>query len=173
MTTVRAVSAAEPGLVDALAALLVDAVDGGASVGYLAPLAPERARHYWSDVLSALGPELRLWVAEVDGTVAGSVQLAPSGRENGRHRAEIQRLLVHRAHRGKGIARALMAAAEDEARRLGRTMLVLDTQRGSAAEAIYGHLGWQRAGEIPDYAATPDGSLQPTVYFYKQLVTTG
>lgn len=97
----------------------------------------------------------------------GSVQLAASPKENGRHRAEIQKLFVHTACRGQGIASKLMLTAEDFAHANDRLLLVLDTQTGSEAEAIYQHLGWQKAGEIPLYAASPDGTLQATSYFYK------
>ena len=99
----------------------------------------------------------------------GTVQLALCPRENSRHRAEIQKLCVLRSHRGKRIASQLMQAAEDRARALGRTLLVLDTHQGRPAEAVYTHLGWQRVGAIPGFATTPDGVLHGTVFFYKQL----
>ena len=152
-----------------LCELLIDAVHNGASVGFLAPLSIDRAARYWEQVLAALGDGLLLWVAEAEGRVVGSVQLAPSPKENGRHRAEIQKLFVLSAFRGQGIATRLMAAAETTARAAGRTLLVLDTLAGSDAEPVYRHLGWQRAGEIPNYAASPDGRLFPTVYYFKLL----
>ncbi len=102
-------------------------------------------------------------------SLVGAVQLAPCLKENGRHRAELQKLFVHTAHRGLGIGSALIAQAEADAARSGISLLVLDTLRDSHAERVYGHLGWVRAGEIPDYAATPDGVLHPTVYFYKVI----
>lgn len=169
MGDIRRVTGPEPRLMDGLSRLLVDAVDGGASVGFLSPLAPETAAQYWSGVLAALGPELHLWIAEQEGRVVGSVQLAPSGKENARHRAEVQKLFVLASHRGRGLAARLMAEAEAFARADGRSLLVLDTQVGSAAETVYRRLGWTRAGEIPAYAATPEGDLHATVYYYKFL----
>jgi len=159
----------DPVSVDELAALLIDAVSGGASVGFLDPLDSARARRYWNEVLAELGLAHGLWVAETEGRVVGSAQLSLSTRENGRHRAEVQKLFVLRSHRGRGIATRLMAALEAAARRDGRTLLVLDTEAGSAAEAFYARHGWQRVGEIPDYAADPAGALHPTALYYKRL----
>ena len=101
--------------------------------------------------------------------MVGAVQLSPCAKENGRHRAELQKLFVLRSHRGQGVASRLMAAAESFAGATGRTLLVLDTQAGSVAETVYRRRGWERAGEIPDFAATPQGELHPTVYYYKRL----
>jgi GNAT superfamily N-acetyltransferase len=150
---------------------LQDAVHGGASVGFLAPLSDDTAVHYWRRVFAHLSDGLYLWVAESDGTIIGSVQLECYRKENGRHRAEVQKLLVHSACRGRGVSRLLMRTVETFAKADGRTLLVLDTQVGSVAEAVYRHLGWQPAGQIPDYATSPNGVLHATVYFYKQLAT--
>jgi GNAT superfamily N-acetyltransferase len=166
---VREIRAAEPAILPALCALLEDAVNGGASVGFLSPLARSTAERYWSGVFDALGERLRLWIAEESDAVVGTVQLAPCTKENGRHRAELQKLLVHSSRRGRGIASALMAAVEAAAVRSRVSLLVLDTLRDSAAEGVYAHLGWKRAGEIPRYAASPDGELHATVYYYKLL----
>jgi acetyltransferase len=149
--------------------LLIDTVDRGASVGFFAPMQPATAEGYWDEILSRLGPALLLWVADDDGAVVGSVQLALCERENGRHRADVQKLFVRGDHRGRGIASRLMAALEAQARNEGRSLLILDTLAGSPAEAVYRHLGWNRAGAIPDFAAFPDGTLHPTVYYYKIL----
>jgi GNAT superfamily N-acetyltransferase len=159
----------EPALLGPLTDVLQDAVHGGASVGFLAPLAPETARQYWQDVFRALDTERLLWVAERDDQLLGTVQLQSCARDNGRHRAEVQKLLVRTQARGQGVAGSLMRAVELEARAQGLRLLVLDTLQGSPAEQVYGHLGWQRAGEVPDYAAAPDGELFPTVIFFKQL----
>lgn len=169
MIAVRRIAHADDAPRAGLSGLLVDTVDRGASVGFFAPMQTATADGYWDDVLARLGPTLLLWVAEEDGAVAGSVQLALCERENGRHRADVQKLFVHGRHRGRGIASMLMANLEAQARACARSLLILDTLAGSDAEAIYRHLGWIRAGAIPDFAAFPDGTLHPTVYYYKIL----
>jgi acetyltransferase len=152
-----------------LSALLIDVVHGGASVGFLAPLTVERATAYWQQVLSSLGSRLALLIAEQDGAVVGTVQLALVDKENARHRAEIQKLQVLSSFRGQGLSTKLMAAAEELALANGRTLLVLDTEAGSLAESVYRRLGWQKVGEIPQYAGKPDGQLIATAYYYKLL----
>lgn len=157
-------------LLGQMVALLQDVVGGGASVGFLPPLSEEEAQTYWLEVRSAIGgPHKLLWVALEGGEVAGTVQLNLEGRANGLHRAEVAKLMTHSAHRRKGIATALMEAVEAEARRLGRTTLVLDVLEGQAAERLYLSLGWQRAGLIPQYARWQDGKLYGTVVMYKLL----
>lgn len=153
----------------ALVALLQDSVHGGASVGFLAPLPHAEADAYWQGVAATLGPLLYCWVAEEHGQIIGSVQLALCGKANGRHRGEIQKLMVHSSVRGRGLARQLMQAAESAAHTAGCSTLVLDTDSGSAAAQLYPRLGWQHAGDIPAYAASPDGQLHATRYFYKLL----
>lgn len=172
MTIIRTIHAGDLEPISALSALLVDAVDGGASVGFLAPLSPVTATRYWTALVNTLGSSLTLWVAQAEDTIIGAIQLSSCEKENGMHRAEIQKLFVHAAHRGKGIASELMAAAEQHARAAGRTLLVLDTEAGSLAESVYRHLGWQKAGEIPEYAASPDGRLHATAYYFKNLKET-
>lgn len=152
-----------------LCTLLIDAVEDGTSLGFLAPLKKETAAAYWRSVAERLQSGLVLLAAEENGRILGTVQLAPCPKENGRHRAEIRKLCVLRSHRGKRVGSQLMRAAEEHARDLGITLLVLDTHQGRPAETIYTHLGWQRAGVIPGFAATPDGELHGTVFFYKQL----
>lgn len=169
MVEITRVESADDSLHEELCSLLADTVQGGASVGFVLPLTREAASRYWRQVERSLADGLHLWVARSEGRVVGSVQLDPCRKPNAPHRAELMKLLVMRSHRGRGIGRRLLAAAEDLARATGRTLLVLDTERGSTAESIYRHLGWQRAGEIPDYARTPHGKLHPTVYYYKQL----
>jgi GNAT superfamily N-acetyltransferase len=169
---IRRVSPSETALVDALCALIIDAVHSGASVGFLAPMTRDTAARYWTQVFGALGEGLVLWVAEQDGAVVGSIQLAPCLKENGRHRAEVQKLFVLQAFRGQGVSSRLLATAEEHARALGCSLLVLDTLRGSFAQKVYDHHGWRKAGEIPDFAASPDGKLFPTVYYYKQIGRT-
>jgi acetyltransferase len=167
----RRVSADERVLLEPLAELLIDAVHSGASIGFLAPLSRSTAEQYWRGVLSAVGELLLLWVAEIDGRVVGSVQLALCDKDNGRHRGEVQKLFVHRSARGHGIATRLMDEVEAEARRRQRRLLVLDTLLGSQAEEVYRHLNWTRAGEIPEYAASPAGELFPTVVYFKALTS--
>lgn len=164
---VRQVSSREAPLLEGLCDLLVDAVHGGASVGFLAPLSRSAAIAYWEPVFASIGSNHYLWVAESGGAVVGSVQLATIDKPNGRHRAEIQKLFVLGSHRGQGVSTRLMDAAEAFAGSIGRTLLVLDTEVGSVAELVYSRRGWQRAGEIPDFALTPDGRLHATVYYYK------
>jgi GNAT superfamily N-acetyltransferase len=155
---------------EGLIALLRDVVDGGASVGFLPPLREEEARVYWDGVIDALrGPGRLLWIARDGDVVVGTVQLDLCGKGNGLHRAEIMKLLVHSAHRRRGVARALMNAAEAEARRIGRTLLVLDTRAGDAAEPLYRSLGWICSGVIPQYARNGEGGLDPSAFYYKLL----
>lgn len=169
MIRVRQLSQPEPAALPDLIELLQDSVHGGASVGFLAPVAAHTARDYWSGVFDALAGNLRLWVAEAEDRVVGAVQLDLCGKENGRHRAEVQKLFVHSAQRGRGLGSLLLRAVEAHARECGRTLLVLDTLRGSFAESMYRRQGWRFVGYVPDYAARPDGSLEATAIFYKQL----
>lgn len=169
MIRVRRIDGPEPPLLAGLTALLQDAVHGGASVGFLAPLAADTATDYWCQVFDRLRHGLSLWIASDGEHVVGSVQLEACGKENGRHRAEVQKLFVLHSHRGRGISTRLMCEVESHARADGRTLLVLDTLSHSDAASVYRHLNWRYAGSIPDYAATPDGVLHATSYFYKQL----
>ena len=154
----------------ALAALLVDAVDSGASIGFLPPLGSDEAAEYWESVAAAVREGSRLLlIAREDDRPVGTVQLALAMRANGRHRAEVIRLMVHRAARRQGIGRALMLAVEAEARWLGRTTLVLDTRQGDPSETLYRTLGWTLAGSIPRYARSADGALHTTAVYYKLL----
>jgi GNAT superfamily N-acetyltransferase len=159
------VRARERELVD----ILVDCVDGGASVGFLPPLSHAEAGTYWRSVADAIADGSRvLLVAGTPGAPAtGTVQLDLCMRGNGLHRAEVVRLLVHRAARRQGLGRALMEAIESEARRLHRTTLVLDTREGDPSERLYRSLGWQRAGVIPRYARSAGGSLDGSAFYYK------
>ncbi|CAL9346145.1 Acetyltransferase [Actinosynnema sp. ALI-1.44] len=155
---------------DDLADVLCDAVDGGASVGFLAPLPPARAAAWWKSRAAAVANGvLSVWVARVEGRIAGTVQVAATTTPNGTHRAEVLKLLVHRDFRGRGLGRELLAAAEEGAAARGASLLVLDTQTGSAAERLYRAAGWTEAGVIPDFAADPGGVLRPTTLFYKKV----
>ena len=155
---------------DELVDLLRDAVDNGASVSFLAPMPLQSAVDYWDNVRSDVATGGRFVLAAKDiGNIVGSVQLALASQPNAAHRAEVQKLLVHSTFRRRGIGAALMAEVEQVAREVHRTLLVLDTQRGSAAESLYEKHGYTRAGIIPDFALGSDGSLHDTVFFYRQL----
>jgi acetyltransferase len=154
----------------ALVALLRDVVDDGGSVGFLPPLAMDDAREYWEGVAAAVkGGARLLWVARDGGALVGTVQLDLEKRANGSHRAELIKLMVHTSARRRGIGRALMLAAQDEARRRGRRTLVLDTRQGDPSEALYRSLGWSFAGAIPQYARSANGELHATALYYLLL----
>ncbi|AJF70074.1 acetyltransferase [Streptomyces vietnamensis] len=154
-----------------LAELLVDAVDSGASVGFLAPLETAEAAAWWSRVAEEAAEGVRdVWAARApDGRLTGVVTLVRAGTANGRHRGEIARLLVHRCARGRGLGYRLLATAEAHAAATGLSLLVLDTQTGSPAERLYRGAGWTAAGTIPDFAADPAGTLRATTLYYKQV----
>jgi acetyltransferase len=155
---------------DEFVALLRDAVEGNASVGFVQPLAESSLQAFWDDVAAGVEAGERLALAaERDGRIVGSVQLAPCMKDNGRHRAEVQKLLVLSGARRRGIARALMDAVEAHARSRGIRLLLLDTREASAAEALYRRSGWTAFGAVPDYACDPDGTPAGCVFFYKRL----
>jgi GNAT superfamily N-acetyltransferase len=153
--------------VDELAAVLHDCVDGGASVGYMAPFSLDDARAAMAAFSSDEGRVL--FAAFDDGKLVGTAQLVPSPMPNQPHRADVAKVLVKRSARGRGVASRLMAELEAEARRRGLTVLVLDTVTGSDAYRLYTRLGWERVGPIPDYALMPDGAPCETTVFYKAL----
>jgi ribosomal protein S18 acetylase RimI-like enzyme len=155
---------------EALMALLRNVVDDGGSVGFLPPLAADEAREYWEGVAAAVKSGSRcLWVARDGNALVGTVQLDLEKRANGDHRAEIMKLMVHTAGRRRGLGRALMLAAQTEARRLGRRTLVLDTRQGDPSEALYRSLGWTFAGAIPQYARSANRELHATAIYYLLL----
>lgn len=149
-----------------LASLLVAAVDDGASLGFLPPLDGDEATEYWQ---SALTDDVILWAAELDGKIVGTVQLQLATKANGTHRAEIAKLMVHPDCRRLGIARALMHTAEQRARDLGRTLLVLDTRAGDPSNLLYQSIGFIEGGKIPEYCKSASGELDATVIYYKLL----
>lgn len=168
---IRTISADElPLYLESLVHLLQDAVDTGASVGFLPPLAPAVATEFWNGVAEALKTGHRLlWIAEQDGRALGTVQLDLATKPNGLHRAEVAKLLVHTQARRQGIAQQLMQALEAEAQRQQRTTLVLDTLQGEPSELLYQQLGYTAAGAIPAFARVASGALEPTVVYYKLL----
>jgi ribosomal protein S18 acetylase RimI-like enzyme len=154
----------------ALADVLVDCVEGGASVGFMLPLQHERAEEFWTKTLAN---SERIVLAAEDsgsGTIVGTAQVVLTAPENQPHRGEVSKMLVHRAARRRGAAEALMREAEAAAIEAGKTLLVLDTASDSA-ERLYERLGWQRVGVIPDYALWPEGGFVDTVIFYKNLAS--
>ncbi|MFJ7775761.1 GNAT family N-acetyltransferase [Streptomyces yangpuensis] len=160
---------------DELAALLHAVVADGSSLGFLAGLDHADAAAWWDSLLPAVEDgSLALWVsrAGADGPLDGTVSWYRESKPNGRHRAELRKLMVHPASRGRGTARALLAHAEGEAARAGVLLLYLDTETGSGAERVYRSAGWTEAGTIPDYATDPAGRLHPTTLFYKRLPGT-
>ena len=153
-----------------LISLLQDTVEGGSSVGFIPPLTDNTAEKYWTGVFADVAADRRvLLVARADGHVCGSVQLALVTKENGLHRADVEKMIVHARYRNRGIARSLLTALEAEARRAARTLLVLDTVQGSIADKLYRKLGYVPVGVIPNYALSAQGSLDSTVVFYKLL----
>jgi acetyltransferase len=160
--------------IDSLARLLVDAVESGAAVSFLAPLTLERAGEWWRRALAAAHPGAIFLVARDAEGIAGSVQLHPAWAPNQPHRAEITKLLVHRRCRRTGIGTRLMEAIEEAARNAGWGLLTLDAKRGEAAERLYRRLGWLAAGAIPRYALDPDGKTpHDAVIMYNELSPLG
>ncbi|MFJ8463627.1 GNAT family N-acetyltransferase [Streptomyces swartbergensis] len=157
----------------ALADLLTDTVNGGASVGFLAPLDRAEALAWWEErAADVAAGRLAVWAAHDGDRVLGTVSLAFPAKPNSRHRAELVKLMVHRDARGRGLGRGLLTTAEGAAAEAGVTLLHLDTESGSPAERLYRSAGWTAIGSIPDYAASPDGELRPTTIYYKRVPAT-
>ena len=173
-TAIRRLSAGEAlAAVPALSDLLIDCVEGGASVSFMQPMTREKATCFWELVATGVANDERaLLVAEDDSGIIGTVQLLLALPENQPHRADVAKMLVHSRARRRGVAQLLMEAVEEAARAEGRTVLVLDTVTGTTADRLYTRAGWQRVGEIPDFALMPDGAYCPTTFFYKHLAST-
>ena len=172
ITTRRLVALAEPHI-QGLARVLCDCVSGGASVSFMLPLSPERAADFWRGVAGgvARGERALLVAEDASGAIVGTVQLVLAQPENQPHRADVAKMLVHRAARRRGLGAELMRAAERVASDEGKTLLVLDTVTGGDAERLYERLGWQRCGVIPDYALWPGGGFCATTVFFKRLAS--
>ncbi len=167
--SVRRVHALDDAQIGELAGVLIDCVEGGASVSFMHPLSRERAVAFWRRVAQGVGAgERALLVADDARGLCGTVQLVLDQPENQPHRAELSKMLVHRRARRQGLGAALMRAAEATARECGKTLLVLDTANDEA-ERLYERLGWTRVGVIPDYALLPQGGLCGTTVFYRNL----
>ena len=168
--TIRRLDAVDDSQVDGLADLLVDCVEDGASVGFMHPLARQKAVAFWRRVADGVAAGERvLLIAEDTTGIIGTVHLLLALPENQPHRADLTKMLVHPRARRRGLGTALMRAAEDMARDCDRTLLVLDTVTGSDADRLYARLGWVRVGEIPDFALLARGGLWGTMVFYKKL----
>jgi GNAT superfamily N-acetyltransferase len=156
--------------VQALSDVLIDCVEGGASVSFMLPMSRAKAEAFWRSTAASVARGERVVLAAEDaaGPIVGTVQVILSLPENQPHRGDLAKMLVHRRARRRGIGAALLAAAERRALDAGKTLLVLDTASDDAGR-LYGRNGWQRCGHIPDYALLPDGTPCATTFFYKLL----
>ena len=171
MPTIKEVTVAPSlELFSELVELLQDSVAGHASIGWTAVPDTREARNYWTEVLEAVGRGERLLFVATDNHVcAGAIQLALVSKQNGRHRGEVQKLLVHSQYRRRGIGRALLTELERAAAARGLTLLVLDTITGSSAEQLYRGAGYQFVGTVPGYARSTHGVLEATAVYYRKL----
>jgi GNAT superfamily N-acetyltransferase len=168
--TIRRIDTVDDATLDGLVDVLIDCVEGGASVSFMLPFTRERAEAFWRRVARGVDAGDRvLLVAEDDRGICGTVQLVLDLPENQPHRADLAKMLVHRRARRRGLGAALMRAAEAAARECGRSLLVLDTVTGGDAERLYESLGWSRVGVIPRYALMPDGAPCDTTVYYREL----
>jgi len=169
---VRRVGADEAAIcAEALADVLIDCVEGGASVSFMLPIAREKAVEFWRKVADGVARGERVLLIAEDGgaQIVGTVQIITAQPENQPHRADVAKMLVHRKARRRGIAQRLMVAVEHAAREEGKSVLVLDTVTGGDAERLYERAGWQRVGVVPKYALMPDGEFCGTTFYCKQL----
>jgi GNAT superfamily N-acetyltransferase len=168
--TLRRAMAIDEALAAGLCDVLIDCVEGGASVGFMAPLTRERAMAFWGMVAAGVAAgERALLVAEDKAGVCGTVQLVLAQPDNQPHRADLCKMLVHRRVRRRGLGAALMRSAETLARDCDKSLLVLDAVTDGDAARLYASLGWVRVGDIPGYALYPDGRVCGTTYFYKNV----
>lgn len=168
--SIRQLSAVDDATLDGLADVLLDCVDGGASVSFMEPMTRDKALAFWRRVADGVATgERALLVAEDADGICGTVQLILDLPENQPHRADLAKMLVHRRVRRQGLGAALMRAAEETARDCGRTLLVLDAVTGGDGARLYARLGWQRVGEVPRFALMPRGGYCSTTFFYRDL----
>lgn len=166
----RRLQTVSPSQVEQLAELLIDCVEGGASVSFMHPLMRDHAAEFWRGVAQGVDAGERALLVVEDGQgICGCVQLTFQLPENQPHRADVSKMLVHRRARRQGLGAALMRAAEATARECGKTLLVLDAVTGGDAARLYERLGWVRAGDIPGYALYPRGGLCSTTYYYRDI----
>lgn len=168
--SLRRLSTVDDAQINGLADLLIDCVEGGASVSFMHPLSRERAVAFWRQVAQDVAAQKRaLLVAEDARGICGTVQLVFDLPENQPHRADLVKMLVHRRVRRRGLGTALMGAAETTALEFGRTLLVLDAVTNGDGARLYERLGWQRVGDIPNFALMPLGESCSATFFYRQL----
>jgi len=153
-----------------LSDVLIDCVEGGASVSFMLPIARATAVAFWRSVAASVarGERILLVADNAAGSIVGTLQIIFAQAPNQPHRADVAKMLVHRRARRHGVGAALLASAESAALDAGKTLLVLDTASGDA-ERLYARLGWQRCGVIPDYALLPGGGFCDTTFFYRAL----
>ncbi len=167
--SVRRLDAVTSAAIDGLADVLLDCVDGGASVSFMHPLTRERAVSFWRGVAAGVDTgERALIVAKIGDRIVGTVQLVLAQPENQPHRADLAKMLVHHAARRRGVGEALLQEAERVALDCGKTLLVLDTASPDA-ERLYTRAGWVACGAVPDYALLPQGGYCQTTFFYRRL----
>lgn len=156
--------------IQGLSDVLIDCVEGGASVSFMLPMTRAKAETFWRNTAASVarGERIVLAAEDASGTILGTAQVIIAQPENQPHRGDLAKMLVHRAARRRGIGTALLAVAERSARRAGKTLLVLDTASDDA-ERLYGRGGWQRCGRVPDYALFPDGTPCATTFYFKFL----
>jgi GNAT superfamily N-acetyltransferase len=168
-SSVRRLQVVDDAQIEALADVLIDCVEGGASVSFMLPLTRDRATAFWRRVAKdVVSGDRALIVAEDANGLCGTVQLVLGQPENQPHRADLSKMLVHRRARRQGLGAALMRAAEATARECGKTLLVLDTANPDA-ERLYERMGWTRVGMVPCYALLPQGGLCGTTFYYRNL----
>lgn len=166
---IRRLTRIDPPDARALALVLTDCVEGGASVGFMQPYGLDQALAFWARIGREVNRGARvLLVAELDGAIVGTVQVILEQPDNQPHRADIAKMLVHRRARRRGIGAALMQGAEDAARAHGKTLLVLDTA-SEEADRLYTRMGWTLVGTVPDFALWPQGGLCSTRFYYRKL----
>lgn len=170
---IRRLNTLDPEQLSQLSRVLVDCVEGGASVNFIWPFTAQDARLFWERLLPEVQGGTRVFlVAQDAGRIVGTVSLALCWQPNQPHRAEVTKLLVERSARRKGVAKLLMQEIERVAKHAGRTLLTLDTEEGSAGDHLYEALGWTRLGVIPGFALGTHGGLLGATFFYKQLSTS-
>ena len=167
---IRTLNAVGEREIEALSDVLIDCVEGGASVSFMLPMTREKARAFWRKVADGVerGERIVIVAEDESGAIVGTAQVVNAESENQPHRADVAKMLVKRSARRRGAGELLLEAAEHAARDAGKTLLVLDTA-SAEAERLYTRGGWQRVGVIPDYALLPDGPPCATIVFFKQL----